>query len=197
MRGVRTRDAAVLLLTAAAATTCTACSGTGSAVAPPTPAVPATAAPVPAPATAEVAADPHGGDPAVAALRGYLRQQALAINARQSDPAALPAFTATLTPAALEWAVPLLAANLGDEMPGPYPVGVLTSTRDGADRVELQLCLQDRGWQVDRAGGQPLNPAHFARASAVVVRSGERWLVDDVVGTGEECSAAQVHEERF
>ncbi|WP_432497304.1 hypothetical protein [Kineococcus auxinigenes] len=199
MRGVRARGAAALLLTAAVAATPTACSGAGSAVAPPTPVAPATTAPAPAPAPAagDVAADPYVGDPAVVAVRDYLRQQALAINARQSDPAALPAFTATLTPAALEWAVPLLAANLGDEMPGPYPVGVLTSTRDGADRVELQLCLQDRGWQVDRAGGQPLNPAHFARASAVVVRSGERWLVDDVVGAGEECSAAQVREERF
>ncbi|WP_432571167.1 hypothetical protein [Kineococcus sp. SYSU DK005] len=200
MSGSRTRTAAVLLLAAAAGCAPAACTSATSPVAPPTPPTPsAPGAAVRAPAAGEpdAAADLRGGDPAVVALREYLRQQALAINARQSDPAALPAFTATLTPAALGWAVPLLAANLGDEMPGPYPVGVLGSTRLGEDRVELQLCLQDRGWQVDRAGGQPLNPAHHARAVAVVVRSGERWLVDDVAGTGEACSADQVREERF
>ena len=197
MSGARTRTAAALLLAAVAGGAPAACTTAASPVAPPTPSAPVAAAQAPAAGERDAAADPRGGDPAVVALREYLRQQALAINAGQSDPAALPAFTATLTPAALDWAVPLLAANLGDEMPGPYPVGVLASTRRGEDRVELQLCLQDRGWQVDRAGGQPLNPAHHARAVAVVVRSGERWLVDDVAGTGEACSADQVREERF
>ncbi|NAZ77309.1 hypothetical protein GTQ99_18045 [Kineococcus sp. T13] len=181
------------------------CSGGASDVAPPAPPAPAAApagaadagAPTASASAVAAAAGTYDGDPAVVAVRAYLREQALAVNAGVADPAQLPAFTATLTPAAQQWALPLLAANLGDRMPGPYPLGVRTSTREGEDRVALQVCLQDRGWQVDRAGGQPVNAAHFATARAVVVRQGERWLVDDLVTDGGECSAADVVVERF
>ena len=187
------------VLVVAGTTVLTSCSGGSPAVAPPTPVVPS-AASTPTSTSASTSASTasaYDGDPAVVAVRSYLRQQALAVNAQVSDPARLPAFTATLTPAARGWAVPLLAANLGDEMPGPYPVGVLTSARTGDDRVEVSLCLQDRGWQVDRASRQPLNAPHYATARAVVVRVDTRWLVDDVVADGGTCSAEQVVEERF
>ncbi|MGI4896519.1 MAG: hypothetical protein ACRYF3_15545 [Janthinobacterium lividum] len=138
-----------------------------------------------------------GGDPAVAAVRSYLREQALAINAQLADPAGVPAFTATLTDAGRQWALPLLAANLGDQMPGPYPMGVLSSEQTGDERVELSICLQDRGWQVGRGTGVPVNAAHYTTARAVVVRVAGRWLVDDVVTDGGACSADQVVEERF
>ncbi|ABS04591.1 hypothetical protein [Kineococcus radiotolerans] len=187
-----------VLLTAAACAVAAltgACSGaatdTTTAVEPP--AASATSAAVPptgVPAGFE-------GDAAVTAVHAYLREQALAVNAGVADPARLPGFTATLTPAGQEWAVPLLAANLGDWMPGPYPVGVLASTRVGDDRVELALCLQDRGWQVERSTGRALNAPHHATARAVVLRVGERWLVDDVAADGGECTAADVVEERF
>ncbi|WP_432564532.1 hypothetical protein [Kineococcus sp. SYSU DK003] len=137
------------------------------------------------------------GDAAVTAVRTYLREQALAVNAGVADPAQVPDFTATLTPAGQRWALPLLAANLGDRMPGPYPSGVLASRRIEDDRVELDLCLQDRGWQVDRTTGRPVNAAHFGTARAVVLRVGDRWLVDDVAADGGGCSAADVVEERF
>ena len=137
------------------------------------------------------------GEAAVTAVHDYLREQALAVNAGTADPARLPGFTATLTPAAREWAVPLLAANLGDWMPGPYPVGVLAGTRVDDDRVELALCLQDRGWQVGRSTGRALHAAHYATARAVVVRVGERWLVDDVAADGGGCAAGDVVAERF
>ncbi|WP_432492154.1 hypothetical protein [Kineococcus gypseus] len=212
MSAARARRAAVLLLSAALLTVPSACTRATSAVAPPAApsppaaqagtgaaaAAPAAQPPAAQPPTEEAGAvgEPAAEDAAVAVLHDYLRQQALAVNARQSDPAALPAFTATLTPAARAWALPLLAANIGDEMPGPYPVGVLGSTRT-PDRVELALCLQDRGWQVDRATGRPLNPPHRSRATAVVVREGGRWLVDDLTAAAEECPADQVREERF
>lgn len=148
-------------------------------------------------AAAPAAATGFEGDPAVTALHAYLREQALAVDAGTADAARAPGFTATLTPAAQAWAVPLLVANLGDWMPGPYPVGVLGSTRVDDDRVELALCLQDRGWQVERSTGRTLNAAHYATARAVVVRVGGRWLVDDVVADGGGCSATDVVEERF
>ncbi|NAZ83727.1 hypothetical protein GTR02_18090 [Kineococcus sp. R8] len=193
----------MLLLAVAGALT--ACSGDPSPVAPPAaPAVPAppTAATAPQESAAPGAAPPSApdvlaGDPAVVALRAYLREQALAINAQVAEPAALPAFVATLTPAAREWAVPLLAENLGDEMPGPYPVGVLGSERPAPDRVQLSLCLQDRGWQVDRRTGAAVNAPHFTTGRAVVVRVGDRWLVDDVVADDGTCGAGDVVPERF
>ncbi|PRY17796.1 hypothetical protein [Kineococcus rhizosphaerae] len=169
----------------------TACSRTSD-VAPPVAAAPTTPSVGPTAATAE-----FDGDAAVGAFRAYLREQALAVNAGTADPAQLPGFTATLTAAGQQWALALLADNLGDRMPGPYPSGVLGSTRPSADRVDLSLCLQDRGWQVNRTTGRPVNAAHFATASAVVVRVGERWLVDDVVSDGGQCSASDVTVERF
>lgn len=181
----------VLVLTAVSGVVLGACSRTSD-VAPPVPAAPVTPSQGPTAATAE-----FDGDAAVGAFRAYLREQALAVNAGTADPARLPGFTATLTPAAQRWAVPLLADNLGDRMPGPYPAGVLDSSRPSPDRVDLSLCLQDRGWQVDRTTGRAVNAAHFATASAVVVRVGERWLVDDVVADGGECSATDVTVERF
>jgi hypothetical protein len=165
---------------------------------------PPTAAPRPATAVPEATADAASefegefdGDAATAAVRDYLREQALAVNAGVADAASVPAFTATLTPAAANWALPLLADNLGDRMPGPYPSGVLGSERVADDRVELQLCLQDRGWQVDRTTGEAVNTAHYATARAVVVRVQDRWLVDDVVADGGECTSADVLVERF
>jgi len=196
-----------VVLGGAAIAALTACSGATSSVAPPTATAPAATAPgAPAPgttvATPEATSGPDAGealagDPAVVALHAYLREQALAVNAQVADPAALPAFTATLTPAARQWAVPLLAENLGDEMPGPYPVGVLGSRRPTADRVELSLCLQDRGWQVDRRTGAAVNAAHFSTGHAVVLRVGDRWLVDDVVSDDGTCAAGDVVAERF
>lgn len=197
----------ILLIAAAGAISClTACSDGASDVAPPAAAIAANAAaptptapPAPVPSTA-VTGEFDGrfdGDAAVTALRGYLREQALAINAGVADAAAVPAFTATLTPNGRSWALPLLAANLGDRMPGPYPVGVLASTRAGDDRVELDLCLQDRGWQVDRTSGEPVNAAHYGGAHAVVLRVGDAWLVDDLATTGADCGAGDVVEERF
>jgi hypothetical protein len=195
-----------LLLTAAVcalAPLVGACSDPGAdATTPPGPPT-AAASPVGAPADPGAAASPapapggFEGDAAVTAVHEYLREQALAVNAGTADPARLPGFTATLTPAAQEWAVPLLAANLGDWMPGPYPVGVLARTRVDDDRVELALCLQDRGWQVGRSTGRALNAARFATARAVVVRVGERWLVDDVAADGGACAAGDVVAERF
>jgi len=138
-----------------------------------------------------------GSDPAVSALRTYLREQALAVNAGTADPAALPAFTASVTVAARGWAVPLLAANLGDRMPGPYPVGVLATDVVGGDRVVLSICLQDRGWQVDAQTGRAVNPERFGTASATVLRVDDRWLVDDVVADGGTCTAADVVREVF
>jgi hypothetical protein len=175
-----------------------ACSDGASDVAPPNAAAPSGAAPSgtatnPVP-SAETVVDP--AEDAATAVGDYLREQALAVNAGTSDAARLPAFTATLTPAAQEWALPLLAANLGDRMPGPYPSRVRGGTVVSADRVELSLCLQDRGWQTD-ATGRPVNAAHFATARAVVVRVGERWLVDDLAADGGQCSAADVDVERF
>ncbi|WP_432540490.1 hypothetical protein [Kineococcus sp. SYSU DK002] len=161
---------------------------------------PPVAAATPAPVTASASPAPAtglDGDAAVVAFRGYLREQALAVNAGSADPAAVPGFTATLTPAARSWALPLLADNLGDRMPGPYPSGVLEFQRPADDRVELRVCLQDRGWQVDRTSGQPLNAEHHGTARAVVVRVDDRWLVDDVVADGGECTAADVVPERF
>ena len=202
-RGSAARGSAAAAAVLTTVLGCAACSGGASDVAPPAAPVPAAApaagaADVAAPtAPASALAGSHDGDPAVVAVRAYLREQALAVNAGVADPARLPAFTATLTPAAQQWALLLLAANLGDRMPGPYPLGVRTSTREDEDRVALQVCLQDRGWQVDRASGQPVNAAHFATARAVVVRQGERWLVDDLVTDGGECSAADVVVERF
>ncbi|GAA0288853.1 hypothetical protein [Kineococcus aurantiacus] len=181
----------VLMLPLVALTACSQHSD----VAPPVPA-PSSAASVTPTAEAATAAA-FDGDAAVTAFRAYLREQALAVNAGVADPAHLPGFTATLTPAAQGWAVPLLAYNLGDEMPGPYPSGVLTSDRTAEDRVQLRVCLQDRGWQVDRATGEPVNAAHYGTATAVVVRAGDRWLVDDVVGDGGSCSASDVTVERF
>ncbi len=168
---------------------------------------PPTAAAAPPTATATIAADPAAatapastavaeGPGPVDALHEHLRQQALAVNAGTADPARVPGFTATLTPAARVWALPLLAANLGDRMPGPYPSGVLGQRTAGADRVELRLCLQDRGWQVD-ATGSPLNAPRFGTATAVVVRVDGRWLVDDLATDGGTCSAADVTVERF
>jgi len=182
-----------------------ACTGASSSVAPPTaaaapasaPATPVTPTARPAGTTAPTAGAALAGDPAVVALHAYLREQALAIDAQVADPAALPAFTATLTPAAQQWAVPLLAENLGDEMPGPYPVGVLGSQRPAPERVELSLCLQDRGWQVDRRTGAPVNAPHFSTGHAVVLRTGDRWLVDDVVADDGTCGAGDVVAERF
>ncbi|MCI2240717.1 hypothetical protein MO973_34625 [Paenibacillus sp. TRM 82003] len=194
-----TRTTAALVAAAGLVLT-TGCSDQASDVAPPAPAgTPAVAAPGPVPGTASspAAAGPWDGDPAAVAVRVYLREQALAVNARVADPARLPALRATLTTAALEWAVPLLAQNLGDEMPGPYPVGVLGSTREGQDRVVLQLCLQDRGWQVDRADGEPVNTARYSTATAVVLRVDGRWLVDDVASTSGACTAGDVVVERF
>jgi len=137
------------------------------------------------------------GDAATSALRNYLREQAVAVNAGSADREQVPAFLATLTPAAQDWALPLLAENLGDRMPGPYPSGVLASERVGAERVELQVCLQDRGWQVDRTTGETLNAANYSTAQAVVLRVEDRWLVDDLVADGGQCTAADVVEERF
>ncbi|NIZ93242.1 hypothetical protein [Kineococcus rubinsiae] len=209
-RGARA-SARLLAVTAsllAALTGLGACSDAASSVGPPSapagsaapPTAPATA-PGAAPASADTTAAPApgtlAGDPAVVALDAYLREQALAINAQVADPAALPAFTATLTPAAQQWAVPLLAENLGDEMPGPYPVGVLGSDRPSPDRVELSLCLQDRGWQVDRRTGAAVNAPHFSTGSAVVLRVGDRWLVDDVVTADGTCAAGDVAPVRF
>lgn len=180
-----------------------ACSGGASDVAPPTAAatnpVPA-ANPVP-PAGTVVDAEAVGTvlDPSAAAATAvgdYLREQASAVNAGTADAARVPGLTATLTPAAQAWALPLLAANLGDRMPGPYPSGVRGSTVVSADRVELSLCLQDRGWQTD-AAGRPVNAARFSTARAVVVRVGERWLLDDLAADGGRCSAADVDVERF
>ena len=193
------------VLGVAALAALTACSGATSSVAPPTapgPAAPPTApvdptAPAATPGATTDPGEAVAGDPAVVALHAYLREQALAVNAQVADPAALPAFTATLTPAAQQWAVPLLAENLGDEMPGPYPVGVLGSRRPTADRVELSLCLQDRGWQVDRRTGAAVNAAHFGHGHAVVLRVGDRWLVDDVVADDGTCAAGDVVAERF
>jgi hypothetical protein len=182
-----------------------ACSEAATDVAPPVaasgaPSVAPSVTPSVAPA-ADVAPTAATGEPerdaAVSALHDYLREQAEAINAGVSGAAQVPEFTATLTPAGQEWALPLLAANLGDRMPGPYPVGVLASTRVSEDRVELDLCLQDRGWQVDRTSGQPLNAAHHGSAHAVVLRVGERWLVDDVAADGGDCAASDVVAERF
>ncbi len=82
-------------------------------------------------------------------------------------------------------------------MPGPYPSGVLGQRTAGPDRVELRLCLQDRGWQVDAATGTPLNAPHFGTATAVVVQADGRWLVDDLAADGGTCSAADVTVERF
>lgn len=138
-----------------------------------------------------------GPDPAVAALATYLREQALAVNAGTADPEAVPAFTASVTVAARDWALPLLAANLGDRMPGPYPVGVLAGERRGDDVAVLSICLQDRGWQVDRDTGRPLGPEHFGTATATVRRVGDRWLVDDVVADGGACAAGDVVREVF
>ncbi|WP_432511195.1 hypothetical protein [Kineococcus sp. SYSU DK001] len=168
-----------------------ACSRPSDVAPPVAAAAPATASPAP------TAAPGLDGDAAVAAFRGYLREQALAVNAGTADPAAVPGFTATLTPAALSWALPLLADNLGDRMPGPYPSGVLESRRPAEDRVELRVCLQDRGWQVDRTSGQTLNAAHHGTAQVVVVRVDDRWLVDDVVADGGDCAATDVVPERF
>jgi hypothetical protein len=204
---LRTRGA--LALAAVALAALTACSGATSSVAPPTASGPA-APPSPTAGTSTPGAPTPGassagpapgaalaGDPAVVALHAYLREQALAVDAQVSDPAALPAFTATLTPAAQQWALPLLAENLGDEMPGPYPVGVLGSERPAPDRVELSLCLQDRGWQVDRRTGAAVNAPHFGTGHAVVLRVGDRWLVDDVVTDDGACAAGDVVAERF
>jgi hypothetical protein len=130
-------------------------------------------------------------------VREYLRQQALAVNAGTADPAAVPGLTASLTPEALSWALPLLAANLGDRMPGPYPAGVLGRHAAGPDRVDLALCLQDRGWQVDARTGAALNAPHHATATAVVVRRDGRWLVDDLTADGGTCAATDVTAERF
>lgn len=174
----------------------TACSGTPGTVAPPRPVV---AAPVPAATSTAATPEPvvAHDDPAAAAVRAYLREQALAINAGTADPAAVPAFTGTLTEQGRSWALPLLAANLGDRMPGPYPLGVLGSTSRAEDRVDLSVCLQDRGWQVDRGTGQVLNQPRFSTASAVVLRRGDRWLVDDVVLDGGSCTSTDVVAERF
>lgn len=151
----------------------------------------ATAIPRPAPpVTAET-------DPAVTALHVYLREQALAVNAGTADPAAVPGFTGSLTTSALEWALPLLAANLGDRMPGPYPVGVVSATPLGEDARVLSICLQDRGWQVDHGTGRPVNQEHFGTAEATVRRVGDRWLVDDVVADGGVCAAGDVVREEF
>lgn len=136
-------------------------------------------------------------DAAVTAVRTYLREQALAVNAGTADPDLVPGLTATLTATGRGWALPLLAENLGDVMPGPYPSGVLTTDRVAEGRVELGLCLQDRGWQVDRTTGLPVNTPHFGTARAVVLRVGDTWLVEDVAADGGECSAADVVEERF
>lgn len=183
---------ALVVLTAVGVSGCTA---DGSDVAPP-------AGPEPAWASASVpevdAQDQtEEGDAALTAVRAYLREQALAVNAGTADPALVPAFTATLTTAGRDWALPLLAENLGDVMPGPYPSGVLASDRVSADRVELDLCLQDRGWQVDRTTGHPVNAAHHGTARAVVLRVDGVWLVDDVAADGGECTAADVVVERF
>ena len=206
----RPRGTGAVVATAAVLLTLAGCSGAASSVAPPSvappsatagPAAPGTAATAPpttpgAPTTS-AAGSTLAGDPAVVALHAYLREQALAINAQVADPAALPAFTATLTPAAQQWAVPLLAENLGDEMPGPYPVGVLGSDRPAPDRVELSLCLQDRGWQVDRRTGAAVNAPRFGTGHAVVLRVDDRWLVDDVVTEDGTCAAGDVEQVRF
>jgi hypothetical protein len=196
------RDRFLLTVAGCALAPLAGCSGapadTTTAVAPATAATAPGATPgTTAAASPVVPADGFEGDAAVTALHAYLREQALAVDAGTADPARLPGFSATLTPAGQAWAVPLLAANLGDWMPGPYPVGVLGSTRVDDDRVELALCLQDRGWQVERATGRTLNAARYASARAVVLRVGERWLVDDVVADGGECTGADVVEERF
>ena len=184
-----------------------ACGAEGSDVAPPrAPAgavtAPTSAAPAPAagpeparPATAPAAgALPDGSDPAVAALRAYLHEQARAVNARDE---AAPAFRATLTPEALEWALPLLRENFGDLMPGPYPMGVLESARPTADSAVVRFCLRSRGWQVDRATGRPVNAPRHSTGHAEVRRVGGTWLVADVVDDGGTCDASTVVEERF
>lgn len=172
-----------------------------SAVAPPAPATTSAGAtstpesdPAPVPTTVEVA---DGADPAVTALRTYLREQARAVNAGTADPGAVPDFTATLTAPAREWALPLLAANLGDRMPGPYPVGVLGTDRPADDLTVLSICLQDRGWQVDAATGRPRNAERFGTATATVRRVGDGWLVDDVAADGGSCAAGDVVREVF
>lgn len=152
----------ILLIAAAGAISClTACSDGASDVTPPAAAVAANAAaptptapPAPVPSTA-VAGEFDGRfdrDAAVTALRGYLREQALAINAGVADAAAVPAFTATLTPNGRSWALPLLAANLGDRMPGP--------TRSACSRARERGTTASNSTSACRtAGGRSSAPA--------------------------------------
>ena len=163
-----------------------ATTGTPTAVVTPTPEATATGTP-----------GAFQDDPAVLALRNYLRQQAIAINAGSSAAADVPAFLATLTPQARSWALPLLAANIGNRMPGPYPLGVLALQRDGDTRVDLTICTQDRGWQVDPRTHRTVNPDHYAAGHATVVEVAGSWLVDAVTTDGTVCTAQQVQEERF
>jgi hypothetical protein len=139
----------------------------------------------------------YDADPAVMALHDYLRQQALAINARTSSAADVPAFLATLTPQAKAWALPLLAANIGNDMPGPYPIGVLALRRASETPVELTICTQDRGWQLDPRTHRTVNSPHYTAGRAGIVQVAGRWLVDSVTTDGTVCAAQQVQEERF
>lgn len=188
------RNGGLLMALLVVSTASAACGGAASDVAPP---VARTSTSSPTAAATGIPQGDAGADAAVDVLGSYLREQALAVNAGISDPARLPGFTATLTPSAQEWALPLLAENLGDQMPGPYPFGVRGTTSVSTERAEFSVCLQDRGWQVDPATGEPLNEAHFGTARAVVVRVGERWLLDDLAEDGGQCSAADVDVERF
>ncbi|PPK98776.1 hypothetical protein CLV92_101477 [Kineococcus xinjiangensis] len=172
-------------------------------VAPPSAAEGVVAAPATAPATAAGSsgpavqagpAAPGADDPAVEALRAYLREQARAANAQ--DPTAA-VFRATLTPAAQDWALPLLRANFGDLMPGPYPMGVLDVSRPSPAAARVSFCMQVRGWQVDRGTGRPVNSPHHSGGYADVELVQGTWLVADVVDEQTPCDAGRVVEERF
>lgn len=134
-----------------------------------------TPTPTSSPGPSPTPLSPFEGDPAVVALRAYLAASSEAINARNLE---LPEFVTLATAARASRHRDLYTEDLGDYYPGPPPAAVVGVASTSTTGRTVALCLLDRGFALDRQGGQPLAPRNVQAARVEMVLEAGQWKVD-------------------
>ena len=135
-------------------------------------------------------------DPAVVALRAYLRAASRALNA--GGAAAFPELVAVSTTAQQVANPAVLASGMGGYEPGPTPFAPLAVDQlSGTERV-VTGCALTQGWTLDAAGGPPLAGRVVSPIAATAVLEADTWKIDAITADDDgRCAGVTIPEVLF
>lgn len=173
-------------LTLGALLTVSACGGADEPLAQPLTPSPTNAAP--SPSAASPAAEPSPspaaplspfeGDPAVIALRTFLREAAVAVNAGDLS---LPSLDAVSTEFRTAQTQRTLTEDLGGYVPGPFPLTPLGVEVVSETSRKIPYCTLESGWTLTAKGGPPREAQQVTGGGvASMVLSEGVWKVESL-----------------